>query len=59
MDAKKCDRCGKLYEQPTPKLQKIKDTQAYGIAWVYHVGFPIIDLCPECYGSFKRWFEGE
>lgn len=58
MFAKKCDRCGKLYEMPTPELQKIKDKYAYGIAWEQHTAYPSIDLCPECTKSFKSWFEG-
>ena len=33
MKAKKCDRCGKLYEYENPKLTKIGNIDTYGIAW--------------------------
>lgn len=42
MDAKKCDRCGKLYDRydavPNLKVQK----------YIHGFGDVRLDLCPEC-----------
>lgn len=55
--AKKCDRCGKLYEKQTPKLQTIGEFKTYGISWTMDIMNKEIDLCPGCEESFKNWFE--
>lgn len=50
-DAKKCDRCGALYEKPVcnPILQITQDNHPYS---------PIhIDLCPQCYEELKQWLQ--
>lgn len=57
--AKKCDRCGKLYE---PKNATIKKQQVNGLilmnrdatnnSWYNRV---LVDLCPMCLGSFDCW----
>lgn len=60
MNAKKCDRCGKLYEYEEPKLTKIGKIgkiDTYGIAWELHCYNCFIDLCPDCLNDFKKWFE--
>lgn len=57
MYAKKCDRCGKLYECEEPKLMKIGKVTAYGIAWEIYGNNCFIDLCPDCLNDFKKWFE--
>lgn len=57
MIAKKCDRCGKLYENEKPKLTKIGNIDTYGIAWELYFNNRFIDLCPDCLNDFKKWFE--
>lgn len=57
MNAKKCDRCGKLYEYEKPKLTKIGNIDTYGIAWELHCNNRFIDLCSDCLNGFKKWFE--
>lgn len=57
MYAKKCDRCGKLYESKTPEFTQIGNIYAYGIAWELHTTNCFIDLCPDCLNDFKKWFE--
>ena len=57
MNAKKCDRCGKLYEQGVPKMTQIGKVDTYGIAWEFHYKNCFIDLCPTCLNDFKKWFE--
>ena len=56
--AKKCDRCGKLYEGYHVKED---DCGTNGIAEismeitnVYEV-MEVFDLCPECKKSFEEW----
>ena len=56
--AKKCDRCGKLYEEYNTKQNRDKIN---GILTVnidfkrqYYTNV-LIDLCPECKDSFSRW----
>lgn len=53
MQAKKCDRCGKLYETPkTPRQYRLQGTSPtkshYGIN---------LDLCDSCHTELKKWFE--
>lgn len=57
MNAKKCDRCGKLYECEGHKLMKIGEVTTYGIAWEFQFGSSSIDLCSDCLNDFKKWFE--
>lgn len=59
MDAKKCDRCGKLYESKAPEFTQIGSIYTYGIAWELHITNRSIDLCPYCLNDFKKWFESE
>lgn len=57
--AKKCDRCGNLYE---PKNVTIKKQPVNGLALIDRDAanngwrnYGLIDLCPMCLGSFDRW----
>ncbi len=47
-DAKKCDRCGKYYDENNRKM------------WLYN-GNPNytnpLDLCEKCVTDLKRWFD--
>ena len=58
--AKKCDRCGKLYEHyPNPtgnKLQynAIREIQRNVIGNTINSSY-IIDLCPECMSEFDKF----
>lgn len=62
MLAKKCDRCGKLYEH----YDIIDNTKKNGIAIVFTNKFGgrerwngDIDLCRDCMNSFTKWLEEE
>ena len=79
MEAKKCDRCGKLYEMPGPcektgvdvrfkhmyingaedmsgtKIAEKQTKNIYIKCGTY--SDDIVDLCPECRKSLKKWFE--
>lgn len=57
MEAKKCDRCGKLYENKIPEFTQIGNIYTYGIAWELHTINRPVDLCPRCLNDFKNWFE--
>lgn len=72
MEAKKCDRCGKLYEQNGDRARvRFKFKEVYGaddlkeeaiakrqLEEVYIKSCSTeLDLCPECKESFKKWFE--
>lgn len=63
MLAKKCDRCGKLYEH-------YDDIDGYGkcnaVKLVYlrangmvHSGTDAMDLCPECMEDFKNFMKAK
>nr|DAP31923.1 MAG TPA: GLI-Kruppel family member HKR3-C2H2 domain, GLI-Kruppel family member [Caudoviricetes sp.] len=62
-NAKKCDRCGKLFE-PYWKLDGHKNPQEFVKLLVMHTdldnkNYPsenvYVDLCNECHESFSRW----
>ena len=53
MNAKKCDRCGKLYE-PETIIEGYRLTRYSQFNSRYQKK---IDLCPECHESLKKWFE--
>ena len=55
--AKKCDRCGALYENTPTRVQERGEIKSYGIAWVYSHNWRDIDFCPKCRYDFKKWFE--
>lgn len=57
--ARKCDRCGKLYEEYNTKMS---NTDFNGIMFLnidyarkYYPNAPM-DLCPECLKSLHEWF---
>ena len=64
MNAKKCDRCGKLYEKNSgiiPKqltaielLNEQKENRYIEIS-----STPIRDLCPDCCEQLIKWLRGE
>lgn len=62
MLAKKCDRCGKLYEHYARDLKKgISFNGAATVAIDGNDGWQcnkVMDLCPECRESFARWLDG-
>lgn len=52
MQAKKCDRCGALYEEAyTPDVTVEK--------YVHPYGSNRIDLCPECQKRLEKFLFGE
>lgn len=58
--AKKCDRCGKLYEH-YPMCNKtecnaIRKIQRNPVGDTVHSAYtPTIDLCPECMNEFEKF----
>lgn len=62
--AKKCDRCGKLYEHyPTgnkPQYNAIRMTQRNATGETsFGNTIYVYDFCPECMASFIHWFKNE
>lgn len=60
--AKKCDRCGKLYEEYNTKSDPMNTN---GVTVVnldhsrnYHTQ-KVLDFCPKCNESFNKWLKGE
>ena len=60
MLAKKCDRCGKLYES----YDMVDNSEMNGVYIVSKNKFGVresiskdIDLCQECMDSFIKWYE--
>lgn len=52
MNAKKCDRCGELYEcMCVPDITVNKYTHGYG-TWR-------IDLCDKCQSKLETWLKGD
>lgn len=61
--ARKCDRCGKLYE---PKSINFKKSCRVNSIRIAERGYDnsvasgqIFDLCPDCLEGFKNWFNEE
>ena len=58
MNAKKCDRCAKLYENYRDEvnhanaIRLVHRGDDYGATNIKH-----IDLCPECMKSFTWWLK--
>lgn len=52
MDAKKCDRCGKLYEWTgvRSKIEVRIDNHPYG--------YNTVDLCPKCTEELREFLGG-
>lgn len=60
MLAKKCDRCGKLYDH----YDEFDNNKINGISTIFKNKFGVresiskdIDLCQECMNSFIKWYE--
>ena len=53
MNAKKCDICGKFYEEIN--LPKV----IYHIMRISISGMRILDLCPECHEHLRKYAECE
>lgn len=56
MNAKKCDRCGKLYE-PEKEDRKRIEYKVVRITYKNSRYKKTLDFCPECEESLKEWFE--
>lgn len=64
-DAKKCDRCGRFYEQNSTPFDKYGDTSNISGEKIIATGITLcsthmgqckyFDLCDECLESFDRW----
>lgn len=50
-DAKKCDRCGRVYEKST-KARIIYEYYPSGIGMTKNSG----DVCPKCAAKFDEWW---
>lgn len=65
MQAKKCDRCGTLYECFPPQVYKMKAQTYFGELNFYslklegHTDDYKPDLCPDCLNEFITWFESK
>ena len=56
--AKKCDRCGKLYERYNEKSDRdnINGILTLNIdANQQYYSHKVIDFCPDCKDSFQKW----
>lgn len=54
MNAKKCDRCGKLY---VPDKEKKDGYKLIRISFKNSRYQKSLDFCPDCEESLKEWFE--
>ena len=53
MQAKKCDRCGKLYETPKkPREYRLQGSSATKSHYCINM-----DLCDKCAEELKKWVE--
>lgn len=58
--AKKCDRCGKLYEQYNFKRDEKKPNGIMTLNLDYRRQFcshTAMDLCPDCMKEFQDWLK--
>lgn len=64
MRAKKCDRCGKLYEHYDGKMAFGKGEKANALSLIdrdldeRYWSRRTLDLCPECMVEFERFIRG-
>ena len=65
-DAKKCDRCGRYYqkqsEQDMSSLEYLANSILDALRPKYKIQTAVetlIDLCPCCSESFRRWVNGK
>ena len=62
MIAKKCDRCGKLYEEYnlSNNSKKINGMMLLNISSNQHYyGHSLKDLCPSCSAELVKWLNNE
>lgn len=61
MNAKKCDRCKKLYEDYRDEGNRGNSIRlGFRDVVIGFIGIELFDLCPACMESFKTWLkEGE
>jgi len=62
-DAKKCDRCGKFFEEGNTHCGtyvEITTCNGANRNFKFDCGLlPDLDLCPDCVESFKHWWSNE
>lgn len=60
MQAYKCDRCGGLYEKKAVevlnKISEIYGRRVRDIAFDCVNRYHDIDLCPDCFAEFEKWY---
>ena len=59
-NAKKCDRCNKLYEEYNTSCNRKNLNGIQLISSDIHhryYGYTCLDLCPGCMAEFQKWFE--
>lgn len=61
--AKKCDRCGKLYEiynehKDNKKINGVLTVNTVEEAHQYYSN-KLLEFCPDCCNEFVQWFEKE
>jgi hypothetical protein len=56
-NAKKCDRCGRLFEESCifPELEY--NDRFHEVCISERVRNYVLDLCKECVDSFEEWFD--
>lgn len=64
MLARKCDRCGKLYEHYLGVSKFKQDRKANGIIFIdgdtdnRYWSRDTLDFCPECMSELTKWLKG-
>ena len=60
-NAKKCDRCGKYYDNNEPYVVGGRISAIDGIAFTLKDGSVVnpVDLCDECIRLLEKWLKGE
>lgn len=58
--AKKCDRCGKMYEHYPKGIKSQcnairRAERAISGELINSCAYPVHDLCPDCMASFGKW----
>ena len=56
--AKKCDRCGMLYEKNKSGTHLTIVKRVFQLSQLYSYRDEIFDLCEKCKQELKKWFEG-
>ena len=67
-DAKKCDRCGNIYEEKTTSIYEVIISDFFSPIIPYsakrknkaiNLIKDVCDLCPECEESLNKWFNNK